>query len=220
MNSLEQFFCILYNYDLAKEENRKKGKASPIKSPKLPMNFDFSDVAPPIVNAPHEILSDMEAEDVEKTNSHDDNNAEVHNHSRSLSPNDSFISSDDIASEDVKMTDASIDGEVSSESDSTTSPTTKSCHHPKHRIYKRRGLTTHSFVKITKNLASIVGIDDNLIICRGCMKQSHQDKDYTSHQDYVAPKKAKKEHMLNNLKIEMVGFNQRGKRVTRSHKRS
>ncbi|CAB4395902.1 hypothetical protein RhiirA5_496910 [Rhizophagus irregularis] len=221
MNSLEKFFQILYNYDMAKEENRRKGKAFPVKSPRLTMSFDFPDVDPPIVNAPHEILFDME----ETPNLHDNNNDEMQNRSRShsisSSPNNSIISisSDDVMSEDVKMTDASIDGGLTSESDSNTSPTTRTCHHPKHRIYKRRGLTTNSFVKITKNLASIVGIDDNLIICRGCMKQSHQDKEYTSHQDYIAPKKAKKEHMLNNLKIEMVGFNQRGKRVTRSHKR-
>jgi hypothetical protein len=181
MNSLEQFFQILYNYDMAKEENRRKGKVSPIKSPKLTMSFDFPDVDPPIVNAPHEILSDVEVEDEENTNSHDNNNNEIHNRSRShscsSSPNESFVSSDEVASEDIKMTGASIDGGVTSESDSTTSPNSRICHHPKHRIYKRRGLTTNSFVKITKNLASIVGIDDNLIICRGCMKQTHQDKE-------------------------------------------
>jgi hypothetical protein len=123
----------------------------------------------------------MEVEDEERLNFHDNNNDEVQNrsrsHSRSSTPNDSFISSDEVTSEDVKMTDASIDGGMTSESDSNTSPTTRTCHHPKHRIYKRRGLTTNSFVKITKNLASIVGVEDNLIICRGCMKQSHQDKE-------------------------------------------
>ncbi|RIA95532.1 hypothetical protein C1645_816626 [Glomus cerebriforme] len=226
MNSLEQFFHILYNYDLAKEENRRKGRSTPIKSPKLTMSFDFPDVDPPTVNATHEILSEMEVEDEEQANLYNDNDIHdisVHNrsrsHSRSSSPNSSLVSNDEITSEDVKMTDASIDGGMSSESDSASSQNTRLCHHPKHRLYKRRGLTTNSFVKITKNLAPIVGIDYDLIICRGCMKQTHHDKEYTSHQDYIAPKKAKKEHMLNNLKIEMVGFNQRGKRVTRSFKR-
>ena len=177
MNSLEKFFHILYNYELAKQENRRKGRLTPVKSPKLTMSFDFPDVDPPIANAPHEIIY---SEDEEQTNLDDNsNNNEIHNlpHSCSCSspPNSSFASSDEVTTEDDKMTDtSSIDGETTSESDSDNSGT---CHHPKHRIYKKRGLTTNSFVKITRKLALIVGIDNDLTICRGCVKQTHRDSE-------------------------------------------
>src|SRR3954447_247818 len=170
MNSLEQFFHALYNYDLAKERNRKKGRTATVKSPKLTMSFDFPDVDPPIVNAPHEILYDVEVEE----------EPSLYSDIRfcTSSPNCSFISNDEVTSEDVKMTDSSIDDMMTSESDysilSQTTPS-RTCYHPKHNMYEKEGLTTDTFVKITKNLAPIVEINDEFIICRGCMKQTHQD---------------------------------------------
>ncbi|CAG8502944.1 8778_t:CDS:2 [Funneliformis mosseae] len=85
-------------------------------------------------------------------------------------------------------------------------PSIGPCHHPKHVEYEELGLTKNSFVRITKNLAKVVGIDRGLMICRGCVKQTHHDTEYTSHQDYISPKKARKDKMLKNLKIDMFGF--------------
>jgi hypothetical protein len=177
MNSLEQFFHILYHYDLAKEENRRKGRTTPVISPKLTMSFDFPDVDPPISNAPHETLSDAEVEgqkNLYKDNKDNDNNVGNGNRSRSRSssPDGPLVSDDEVTS-----TSEDDEDDMTSESDSTSSqtPPSRKCYHPKHRVYRKKGLTTNTFVKITKNLALIIGINDDLIICRGCMKQSHRD---------------------------------------------
>src|SRR3954454_24762347 len=168
MNSLEQFFHILYHYDLAKEENRKKGRTAPIKSPKLTMSFDFPDVDPPISNVPNERLSDAEVVEgqtnLSKDNKDNDNSVRNRSHSRSSSPNCPVVSNNEVTSED------SNDDVATSESDSSQTSPSIICRHPKHRSYRKKGLTTNTFVKITKNLALIVGIDDESTICRGCMK--------------------------------------------------
>ncbi len=208
MNSLEQFFHILYHHDLAKEENRRKGRTTPIKSPKLTMSFDFPDVDPPIVIVPHEYLSDeekvVEKEVVEEVveevleelveevvegpknlyNYQSSLYSSVSSRSRSSSLNGSSVINDDVASDEIKMMDASNDDVETKENDFTSfklissqTPSIRSCHHPKHMVYKKSGLTTDTFVKITRNLAIIVGIDPGLMICRGCMKQSHQDNE-------------------------------------------
>ena len=176
MNSLEQFFHILYHYDLAKEENRRKGRTTPVKSPKLTMSFDFPDVDPPISNVPNERLTDAEVVEGQtnlyKDNKNNDNGVRSRSRSRSSSPNGPHVNNDEVTTED------SNDDVATNESDHSTSsqtPPARICHHPKHRVYRKKGLTTSTFVKITKNLAFIVGIDDDSIICRGCMKASHRD---------------------------------------------
>src|SRR3990170_1338056 len=149
MNSLEQFFHILYHYDLAKEENRRKGRTTPIKSPKLTMSFDFPDVDPPVVIVPHEYLPDeekvTEEEIVEEVveelveevveelvdkvveepknlyNHQSSLYSSVSSRSRSSSPNGSFVSNDDVASDEIKMMDASSDDAETNGSDSTHS---------------------------------------------------------------------------------------------------
>ncbi|CAI2169218.1 13065_t:CDS:2 [Funneliformis geosporum] len=294
MNSLEQFFHILYHYDLAKEEHRRQGRTSPIESPILTMSFDFPDVDPPIVNAPlfvevkvlvlhlrtqlsamirscrlpkhveyseagltantesnddmktnetHSIPFEMvstqtppirlyhnpkhveysEAGSTTKTESNDDIETNesnsipfemvstqtppirLYHHPKHVEYSEAGLTTNIESNDDMETNESNS---IPFEMVSTQTPPIRSCHHPKHLEYSKAGLTTNTFVKITRNLANIVGIDRGLMVCRGCMRQIHHDPEYTSHRDYIAPKKAKKEHVLNNLKIEMVGFNQ------------
>jgi hypothetical protein len=53
MNSLELFFKILYQYEMAKRDNQRTGNNQVVETPTLNMNFDFADAPPATVNKPN-----------------------------------------------------------------------------------------------------------------------------------------------------------------------
>ncbi|CAG8596656.1 8244_t:CDS:1 [Funneliformis caledonium] len=60
MNSLELFFCRLYQYDKLIRENKKTGNTQEVEPPIFDMSFDFEDVPPATVNKRHDEKKDNE----------------------------------------------------------------------------------------------------------------------------------------------------------------